>query len=292
MKSIMIIIFFISLILFVIGLYIGRNKYKELFEPLDTKEFNLKKLLPFGMVACNLFKKEFETKYDINLYQKITLIYGTKYGQYYLRVYWSMKFLYSTLSLLVMSFIGLLSDTSKEYIFFLFFAVFVTFFLSDTIIEQKAKERMLNIKLEFPEFISVLSILLDAGLSVNKAIEKISADKGCDTPLYSELSIAVNEIKTGRTDLQVFDDLSDRCKLREMTALTGMLKQNARLGGSKLSQELKKFSNETWQLRKNTARQLGETASSKLMLPLTLMFIAILLIVMTPTLLALTEGLN
>ncbi len=45
--------------------------------------------------------------------------------------------------------------------------------------------------------------------------------------------------------------------------------------------------NECWLMRKNTAQRLGEEASTKLLLPMMLMLIAILLIVAAPAILAL-----
>jgi len=45
---------------------------------------------------------------------------------------------------------------------------------------------------------------------------------------------------------------------------------------------LKLQSNECWQLRKNMAKRLGEEASTKLVLPLMIMFVGILIIVILP----------
>jgi tight adherence protein C len=47
------------------------------------------------------------------------------------------------------------------------------------------------------------------------------------------------------------------------------------------------MANECWETRKNITRKLGEEASTKMILPLMLMFGAILLIVATPAVLAL-----
>jgi tight adherence protein C len=46
--------------------------------------------------------------------------------------------------------------------------------------------------------------------------------------------------------------------------------------------ELKRMGTECWEMRKSTAKQLGETASSKLMLPLAIMLIAVILICVAP----------
>ena len=49
--------------------------------------------------------------------------------------------------------------------------------------------------------------------------------------------------------------------------------------------ELKRMGTECWEMRKNTAKQLGEKASSKLMIPLSIMFLAIILICVAPVIL-------
>ena len=51
--------------------------------------------------------------------------------------------------------------------------------------------------------------------------------------------------------------------------------------------QLKRLGVECWDMRKNVARQMGEAASSKLMLPLMIMFIAIIMICMMPALMEL-----
>ena len=43
-------------------------------------------------------------------------------------------------------------------------------------------------------------------------------------------------------------------------------------------------------MRKNAARQLGEEASTKILIPLMIMFLGIVLIVSTPAVLSMTSG--
>lgn len=65
--------------------------------------------------------------------------------------------------------------------------------------------------------------------------------------------------------------------------------QNMRKGNAEMVAVLRLQANECWDLRKHTAKRLGEEASTKLLLPLMLMFLAILIIVGTPALLALNN---
>ena len=53
---------------------------------------------------------------------------------------------------------------------------------------------------------------------------------------------------------------------------------------------LRQQGNECWEMRKNAARQMGEEASSKILLPMMLMFLGIVLIVATPAVLSMTQG--
>jgi Na+-driven multidrug efflux pump len=69
-----------------------------------------------------------------------------------------------------------------------------------------------------------------------------------------------------------------------------MIMQNSKIGGRQLIEELKKMTYETWEMRKHAVKQLGETASAKLIFPLMLMFFAVLLIVITPAIMQFSKG--
>lgn len=92
----------------------------------------------------------------------------------------------------------------------------------------------------------------------------------------------------GMAEQQAWTELAERCRIREVSSLCGILMQHARLGGGGLARELRQMASDSWEGRKHAARRLGEEASSKLMLPLAILFIAVLMVCVTPAFLSLS----
>lgn len=63
---------------------------------------------------------------------------------------------------------------------------------------------------------------------------------------------------------------------------TATLIQNLRKGSDQLVPVLRLQAAACWENRKNIARKLGEEASTKLLFPMAIVFVAILIMVMTP----------
>ena len=141
--------------------------------------------------------------------------------------------------------------------------------------------------MEFPELLSKLILLVNAGLSVSGAIRKIVKDSRKISPLYIELAMTINEINSGKSEIQSYEDFAKRCRQPEVTMFTGTLIQNLRKGNDELIPILRLQANTCWENRKNIARKLGEEASTKLLLPMIIVFIAIIVMIMTPAVLQL-----
>lgn len=154
--------------------------------------------------------------------------------------------------------------------------------MCDKNLENKLKERVKKIKLDFPEFLDVLTLLMNAGLTLPAAIQKIVKDKGVDRPLYQELSILQAETATGKSEIQAFEEFAKRIKVPQVTMFVSTVLQNRARGGTDMVPILRLLSRESWEGRKRMAQQLGEEASSKLLLPMILIFIAIAMITVAP----------
>jgi len=154
-------------------------------------------------------------------------------------------------------------------------------------LDKQIKERRMSIQIDFPDFINKLTLLINAGMTVGRAWEKIVEDNKKETPLYEELSIAQADIRGGKSEHQAFEDFAKRCKTPEITRFIAVVLQNLRKGSSELVSILRLQAAESWEMRKNIAKRIGEEASTKLLFPMMIMFLAILIIVIIPAILAL-----
>ncbi len=267
-----------------------RQRYVEQMEPLDEKEFACKGLLPFGLWFHDEIKVPSSGSYFVFLYQRVVMVYGTRYASYYLKILWAEKIMYFCLGMAVTSFLGAASGFGAGFLAIIPVAGGLLFFLADRNLDEKAKKRKLQMMMDFPIFISKLTLLMNAGMHLRQSLEKIYADVMERTPLYVELGTVLEDISAGTTESQAWQEFSERCKVREITSFASIISQNAKIGGSKMVDELKRMTHETWEMRKHAARQMGETAAAKLIFPLMLMFISILAIVITPAILQFSTG--
>ncbi|MGE5473678.1 MAG: type II secretion system F family protein [Ignavibacteriales bacterium] len=285
----MLIAFLIILTTIVVILFISKPKYKDYLSNVDKNIYKMKELMPIPLLMFNSIRYGFNTGYDNLLEVKLGEIYGTESARYNLKLYWSNKIALIIVVLLVGLFFGtLMEPVDSGFTFFLITAVVLSFYLPDKELKEKIKRRHLQMQIDFPEFLNKLALLVNAGMTVSGAIEKISTDArntGVSEKriLYCELEKTSIEIRLGKSEVKAYEDFAKRCRLPEITRFTSILIQNLKKGNSELVAILRLQSAECWYARKNTARILGEEAETKLLFPMMLMLLAILIIVIAPS---------
>jgi tight adherence protein C len=282
-----VILLLVILIVFVTFNVKYKKQYKDFFEPLDAKEYSYKSFLPGCLGLVEFIKLNGVGRYQARLSQKIVMVHGSRYAAYYNKVHWAAKTFHLFLGLIMGCVFCLLAQSDATGLAIIPALGMGLFFLADKNLDDQYKERKFKMERDFPDFVSKLILLVNAGLTVRQAIERIVADAPANAPLYKELHEVVKDIQAGSSENEAYSDFAERCKLKQITNFVSILQQNIRLGGNQMLYELRRMSTECWEMRKNTARQLGETASSKLMIPLVIMFLAVVLICIAPVILEL-----
>jgi len=266
----MFIIFLALAVIFILIHVVSSKKYQEILRQLDKKSFPLKDILPSGLFLLDTFKYSFNTSYDRRLLAAISELYGHKQALFYLKVHWGGKISLIILSLIFMTFIGSVSVPDTGYmVFCILLPVCITYF-SDRELFEKVKKRRLAIQTDFPDFVNKMTLLINAGMTVTKAWEKIAEDSRRDTPLYRELIFALHDIRTGIPEHKAYEEFAKRCRVPVITRFISIILQNLRKGNAELVPVLRVFANECWELRKMTAKRYGEEASTKMLFPMSL----------------------
>ncbi|TCL00084.1 type II secretion system protein F (GspF) [Natranaerovirga hydrolytica] len=168
----------------------------------------------------------------------------------------------------------------------------IIFFAKEEDLKKKVVQRNHEIRLDFPEFISKLTLLISAGMTVSKAWEKIVKDYGKEKTgnhtryLYEQATMTWLEIQSGHSEFKAYENFGKRCSLPEFMKFTSILLQNMRKGTNTLIEALNEQSEEAWEKRKEVAKLLGEQASTKLLFPMMLMFVIVIIIIMVPALMS------
>ncbi len=284
----MLLIFMLEISILGLLHFYAKDKSNALTETEDKGNRMTRIIMPGSLfIVDRLIAGRFNA-YERKLISKLNLLYGGRDIKYRLRVHYACKTMYMITALLAVTFMGILMDKpDTTYAIFAAAVLLAVFYAPDRELDERIKKRNFYIQYDFPDFLNKLVLLINAGMTVPRAWEKIVRDRKSMTPLYQELNITYLEIRNGKPEMTAYEDFARRCRVKEITKFITTVIQNLRKGNGELVPILKLQSNECWQLRKSMARKLGEEASTKLVLPLMIMFIGILVIVILPAVLQL-----
>jgi len=286
----MTLLFSLEIIILLVMYLKSKGRYSALLSSAEIKQYSLQALLPVTLFLLDAGKYKYTGKYDRKVSKSLINLYGDKNIDLQRKLYYSNKLAVMIASLVVLSFFGVASkEVDASYIAFLLCMPLVIFFLYDRDLARKEKRRYDSIRSDFPELVSKLVLLVNAGMNMNRAWEKICMESKRSTPLYEELRTTYLQIQGGRPEGEAYEEFARRCKVKEITKFVALVIQNLKRGSGDMVPLLKLQAEECWELRKMRAKQLGEEASAKLMVPMMIMFIGILIIVVLPAVLQLSS---
>ena len=200
----------------------------------------------------------------------------------------SRMFIVQLISIVLLCLLGsimLALLSSGDHLLFgvgIMFTIIIPTFLINQL-SMMEKERKQKILLELPEFVNKIILLVNAGETVQQALIRcVELKEGDDSPLYKELRDSVNRLTSNEPFAQVMNELSKKCAIQEVAIFTTTILLNYRKGGQDLILSLRELSQSLWEKRKNISKTKGEEASSKLVFPLILIFVAVMIIVGYP----------
>lgn len=153
-------------------------------------------------------------------------------------------------------------------------------------LSNKVKKRKEEILLDFPNMVSKLTLLIGAGMTLQSAWYKIIKEyqkkAGKKRPLYEEMIQVITDLGNGISESDALEAYGKRCRRIEVVRLSSILIQNLKRGSQSMNMALTTLSREAWDIRASTSKQLGEKASTKLLIPMGIGLLTVLLIVITP----------
>lgn len=288
--------------IFLFSYFKSKGVYDEYIDTLDKEEYALKDFFPIGLYLNNdlnimrfVPKKlgKYLHKYNTAVKSKVTEIYGIKYADYYYMIHNANKAAMAILVAAGASIFAVIMAAQGDGNAKLFLAVSIAGlvampFVVDKGLDDKIEKRRLQIQLEFPDFINKLTLLVNAGMTISKAWEKIVTDNTKKSVLYDEMTYALSEISAGKPEAVAYEEFGRRCKIKEIIKFVSVIILNLKKGGADVVPVLKVQGDECWEMRKNAAKKLGEEASTKILIPLMIMFVGIIIIVCTPAILSIS----
>ncbi|HVY57506.1 MAG TPA: type II secretion system F family protein [Xanthobacteraceae bacterium] len=131
----------------------------------------------------------------------------------------------------------------------------------------------------FPDFMDLLVVCADAGLSMEAALERVGRELADSYPtLSANIHMTNLEIRAGRTLSDALDHLSERLGLDEVRSFATLIQQSIELGSS-VTDALRVYSEDMRHKRLSRAEEKAYSLPVKLSLPLMACIFPVLFVV-------------
>lgn len=155
--------------------------------------------------------------------------------------------------------------------------------------QQEMRSRQLLV--DYPTILFQLSMLLNAGLTMQNAFFKIALEyrnrkKKKKHYAYEEMVSTYYEMQSGISEARAYENFGKRCGESVYIKLGSMLSGNLQKGSEGLAKLLQEEADLSMEERRRMAKKLGEEAGTKMLAPMMLMLLIVLVILMVPALIA------
>lgn len=171
------------------------------------------------------------------------------------------------------------ASTDMNRWIFVGIAAIIGYFMPSLILSQKIKTKMIEYRNGFPDFMDLMIVCSDAGMSMEAGIERVSKELEATYPSLSQnLRLVSIELRAGRSLDGALKSLADRLSLDEVRSFATLLQQSKELGTS-LSGALRVFSDEMRHKRMSLAEEKAHALPAKMSVPVTVCILPVVLMV-------------
>jgi tight adherence protein C len=158
-------------------------------------------------------------------------------------------------------------------------------------IDRRIKVRRIEHQVGFPDFMDLLVVCADAGLSMEAALDRVGRELGDSYPsLTANIHMTNLEMRAGRTMSDALNHLADRLGLDEARSFATLIQQSEELGSS-ITDALRVYSDDMRHKRLSRAEEKAYSLPAKLSLPMMIcIFPVIFVVIMLPVFVRLHLG--
>jgi tight adherence protein C len=171
---------------------------------------------------------------------------------------------------------------------FLSIALLLAYYLPEAYLKRRQRILQAEYRLAFPDLLDLLVVAVDAGLSLESALERINVEltRG-HRELSANLAIMSGEMRAGRGTVEALHGLAERLGIDEARSFSVLLQQSIELG-TDVADALRVYSDEMREKRLSRAEERAMALPVKIVFPLgAFIFPVILILVLTPVMIKL-----
>jgi tight adherence protein C len=146
-------------------------------------------------------------------------------------------------------------------------------------IDRRIARRRDEHRVGFPDFMDLLVVCADSGLSMEAALERVGRELGDSYPsLCANIHMANLEIRAGRTMSEALEHFGDRLGLDEARSFATLIQQSTELGSS-ITDALRVYSDDMRHKRLSRAEEKACSLPAKLSFPMMVCIFPVLFVV-------------
>jgi tight adherence protein C len=146
-------------------------------------------------------------------------------------------------------------------------------------IDRRIAKRRDEHRSGFPDFLDLLVVCADSGLSMEASLERVGRELGDSYPsLCANIHMANLEIRAGRSMTEALEHFGDRLGLDEARSFATLIQQSAELGSS-ITEALRVYSDDMRHKRLSRAEEKAYSLPAKLSLPMMICIFPVLFVV-------------
>ncbi len=156
---------------------------------------------------------------------------------------------------------------------------------------EKLRERNVGLICDYPDVVSKMTMLLEAGSSIRNAFERIAGDYEARKRsgrykkkkyVYEEMILTANELALGVSEAEAYEAFGRRCGNIYYIRFASLLIQNIKKGNESLLESLYQEVTEARRERQAEIRKKGEEAGIKLLFPMMGMLAIVMAVILIP----------
>jgi tight adherence protein C len=158
-------------------------------------------------------------------------------------------------------------------------------------IDRRIKARKAEHQSGFPDFMDLLVVCADSGLSMEAALTRVGNELSDSFPsLCGNIHMANLEIRAGRTLTEGLEHLADRLGLEEARSFATLIQQSTELGSS-ITEALRVYSDDMRHKRLSLAEEKAYALPAMLSIPMMVcIFPVIFVVILLPVIVRLSTG--
>ena len=173
----------------------------------------------------------------------------------------------------------LLPDRPQAFWLLAWLAAMVGYFAPRVLLDRRIATRRAQHRMGFPDFMDLLVVCADAGLSMEAALDRVGRELSDSYPsLSTNIYMTTLEIRAGRSLSEAFEHFAERLGLDEARSFATLLQQSQELGSS-LTEALRVYSDDMRHKRMSLAEEKAYSLPAKLSVPLILCIFPVIIVV-------------